>query len=142
LRERSLLLAGRILEFDPALRGGSGVQRARELLESGAAARQFDRIIAAQGPLPPVPIGSLSKELPAAHDGVVTGIDCYRIARIARMAGAPTDKGAGVDLFKKVGDPVMAGEPLYRIHAEHNTDFHFATQMAEADIGFQLSERK
>jgi thymidine phosphorylase len=142
LRERSLLLAGRILEFDPALRGGTGIQRAQELLESGTAARQFERIIAAQGSLPRVPIGTITQDVLAPHDGVVTGIDCYRIARIARIAGAPTDKGAGVDLFKKVGDPVMAGEPLYRIHAEHNTDFRFATQMAETDIGFQLSERK
>jgi len=142
LRERSLLLAGRILEFDPALRGGTGVQRARELLESGAAARQLDRIVDAQGPATSVPIGGLTREIAAAHDGVVAAIDCYRIARIARLAGAPTDKGAGVDLFKKVGDPVTVGEPLYRIHAEHTTDLHFSSQMAETDHGYQLSEHK
>jgi thymidine phosphorylase len=142
LRERSLLLAGRLLEFDPALRGGAGIRRAQELLDSGAAARQFDRIIAAQGAVPPVPIGDLVKEIVAPRDGFVSGIDCYRIARIARMAGAPTDKGAGVDLFKKVGDPVLAGEPLYRIHAEHPTDFRFATEMAEADLGYELSGQK
>jgi thymidine phosphorylase len=142
LKERSLLLAGRILEFDPALRGGSGVHRARELLDSGAAARQLDRIVAAQGAAASVPIGSLTKEICADRDGLVAAIDCYRIARIARLAGAPTDKGAGVDLFRKAGDPVRAGEPLYRIHAEHATDFRFAMQMAETDSGFQLSGRK
>jgi thymidine phosphorylase len=140
LRDRALLLAGRILEFDPALRGGKGSQRALELLESGAAARQMERIIAAQGPSPGVAAGAMVQDIPAPHSGVVTGIDCYRIARIARMAGAPTDKGAGVDLFKKVGSPVEAGEPLYRIHAEHATDFRFATGMAGQDSGFSLSK--
>lgn len=140
LRERALLLAGRILEFDPALRGGKGSQRALELLESGAAARQFDRIIAAQGPVPSIAPGSMVTDITAPRSGVVTGIDCYRIARVARMAGAPTDKGAGVDLFKKVGSPVEAGEPLYRIHAEHATDFRFATEMAGQESGFTLSQ--
>ncbi len=140
LRDRALLLAGRILEFDPALRGGKGSQRARELLESGAAARQMERIIAAQGPSPHVAPGAMVEDITAPHSGVVTGIDCYRIARIARIAGAPTDKGAGVDLFKKVGSPVEVGEPLYRIHAEHATDFRFATEMAGQDSGFTLSK--
>ena len=140
LRDRALLLAGRLLEFDPALRGGKGSQRALELLESGAAARQFDRIVAAQGPAPVVTIGGLVKDVVAPHSGIVTAIDCYRIARIARMAGAPTDKGAGVDLFKKVGDPVESGAPLYRVHAEHPTDFRFATEMTEADHGYTLSD--
>jgi thymidine phosphorylase len=140
LRERALLLAGRILEFDPALRGGKGSQRAQELLDSGAAARQLERIVAAQGPSPHVDVGALVHDVPAPHAGIVTGIDCYRIARIARIAGAPTDKGAGVDLFKKVGSPVEAGEPLYRIHAEHATDFRFATEMASADAGYTLSK--
>jgi thymidine phosphorylase len=102
----------------------------------------LDRIVAAQGAAASVPIGSLTKEICADRDGLVAAIDCYRIARIARLAGAPTDKGAGVDLFRKAGDPVRAGEPLYRIHAEHATDFRFAMQMAETDSGFQLSGRK
>ncbi|WP_395017076.1 thymidine phosphorylase family protein [Dongia sp.] len=139
LRDRALLLAGRILEFDPALRGGKGSQRAAELLASGTASRQMERIIAAQGPSPHVAPGAMVEDVLAPHSGVVTGIDCYRIARVARIAGAPTDKGAGVDLFKKVGSPVEAGEPLYRIHAEHATDFHFATEMAGQDSGFTLS---
>jgi len=37
LRERSLLLAGRVLDFDPELKGGRGYARACELLSSGHA---------------------------------------------------------------------------------------------------------
>jgi thymidine phosphorylase len=142
LRERALLLAGRVLEFDAKLRGGAGVARAREILESGTARRTMGRIIAAQGPAGAAPpLGPLTRDVAAPADGVVAAIDCYRIARIARLAGAPTDKGAGVDLFKKVGDPVLQGEPLYRIHAAFPADFRFATALADGGSGFSVAAR-
>ena len=139
LRERALLLAGRILEFDPALRGGKGAARARELLDSGAALAKLHGIAAAQGPAPENGgLGHLVREVPAGTDGTVGEIHCDRIARIARLAGAPTDKGAGIDLLKKTGDAVERGEPLYRIHAALPADFRFATQAAEKDNGYRL----
>ncbi len=141
LRNRALLLAGHILEFDPQLRGGRGHDRARELLDSGAAARKMHEIMVAQGAGAPVEAGSHIHTVLAGCDGVVGAIDCYRIARLARVAGAPTDRGAGIDLFKKIGDPVQQGEPLYRIHAVHPTDFRFATEMAANDMGYHLVSR-
>ncbi|HYC14146.1 MAG TPA: thymidine phosphorylase family protein [Stellaceae bacterium] len=140
LRERALLLAGRILEFDPALRGGKGLARARELLDSGAALAKLHRIVAAQGTAPGNGgLGHLVREVHAETSGTVAAIDCHRIARIARLAGAPTDKGAGIDLLKKTGEAVERGEPLYRIHAALPADFKFATQAAETDSGYRLS---
>jgi thymidine phosphorylase len=70
---------------------------------------------------------------------VVTAIDCLRLSRVARLAGAPLDKGAGVDLFKKVGDPVAKGEPLYRIHAAFEADFRFAGGFAAEASGFTIA---
>ena len=143
LRERALLLAGRILEFDPVLRGGKGVARAREILESGAALAKLHRIAAAQGPAPENGgLGRLVRDVLAETDGTVAAIDCHRIARIARLAGAPTDKGAGIDLLKKTGDLVARGEPLYRIHAALPADFKFATRAAEADTGYRMKSER
>ncbi|MBP2310682.1 thymidine phosphorylase [Azospirillum melinis] len=140
LRERALLLAGRILEFDPAVRGGSGNRRARGLLESGAALAAMERIIEMQGPPPAVAtLGSLVAEVASPADGVVSSLDCYRLARIARLAGAPTDKGAGIDLLRKVGEPVRRGEPLYRIHASTNADFTFAQAHAAENSGVAVA---
>jgi thymidine phosphorylase len=45
LRENSLRLAAHLLEYDPKLRGGSGYARARELLDSGAALKQMQKLI-------------------------------------------------------------------------------------------------
>lgn len=140
LRQRALLLAGHVLEFDPDLRGGKGHARACELLESGAAARQMEKIIIAQGPnSSPMKLGTLTENIVADADGVVGSINCYRLSRLASFAGAPIDKGAGIDLFKKVGDPVHAGEVLYRIYAEHQTDFDTATTAARKDSGYAIA---
>ncbi|HRX38141.1 MAG TPA: thymidine phosphorylase family protein [Parvularculaceae bacterium] len=142
LRARALLLAGRILEFDPQVRGGAGRACAEEILDSGAALAKMEEIIEAQGPPPEIACaGGLTHELKASRDGIVTAMDCFRLARIARLAGAPMDKGAGIDLLKKVGDPVVKGEPLYRIHSCFKSDFDFANRMAEESCGVSIDGR-
>ncbi len=139
LKEKSLRLAGQILEFDKSLRGGKGYDRACELLESGEALTVMERIISAQGrSQKEYALGTLIHDVATEADGVVTAIDCYRMARIARLAGAPLDKGAGIDLFKKVGDPVEAGEALYRIYACVESDFQFARSMAGEANGYAI----
>ena len=139
LRARALFLAGRVLDFDPDLRGGAGRARAEELLDSGAALTKMERIIDAQGPPPsPSALGALTRDIPAPQSGCVVAMDCYWLGRIARLAGAPLDKGAGVDLFKKISDRVEAGEPLYRIHASFKSDFDFAAAMAAENSGVRI----
>jgi thymidine phosphorylase len=136
LKEKAIRLAGRVLEFDPGLRGGQGERRARELLESGAAAARMEQICEAQGP-PSVPhvVAPLAHEVCAPRSGRVAAIDCLRIATVARLAGAPTDPGAGLLLLRKTGEAVAAGEPLYRIHASAPADFGFAVEAADEDAG-------
>jgi thymidine phosphorylase len=139
LREKSILLAGRVLEADPALQGGRGERRARELLASGAAARAMDAIIAAQGPSPiNAGTGVLVHEVCARQPGAVTAMDCLQLAQIARLAGAPTSPGAGIDLLRKGGDRVRAGEPLYRIHGTEAADFRFAVDAAGERDGIRI----
>lgn len=141
LREKSLQIAGALLETDPALRGGSGYECARRILESGAALQSMKKIIEAQGRNPtPSCLGELTLDVTARESGTVDSIDCYRLSRIARLAGAPMDKGAGIDLFKKVGETVEEGEPLYRIHACFQSDFGFAGKLAGEDDGYQIGQ--
>ncbi len=139
LREKALQLAGRIIEFDPDVRGGQGYVIARDILDSGRALDKMNAIIEAQGRNPdPPPPGRLQHRVTAPVAGVVRSIDNLRMARIARLAGAPLDKGAGVDLHRKVGEPVEAGEPLYTIHAEFKASFEFAIRQSEEDSGFRI----
>jgi thymidine phosphorylase len=139
LRQKSLRLAGRVLEFDPDVRGGNGFAMARDILDSGRALAKMNAIIAAQGTQTVTyPLGQLTHDILAPTDGVVTAIDNYQMAHIARFAGAPMDKGAGVDLFRKLGDSVEKGEPLYRLYAEFPSDFKFAHALCEQNNGYTI----
>jgi len=122
------------------VRGGQGYTLARDILESGRALAKMQAIIEAQGANDVKPqVGHLLATVNAGIDGRVTAIDNQQMARIARLAGAPMDKGAGVDLYRKVGDTVKRGEPLYGIHAEFDADFTFAQDAAELNNGFTLA---
>lgn len=142
LRLKALRLAGRMLEFDPDVRGGDGFAIARDILESGRALEKMQAIIAAQGarafdPDQPA-LAPLSFDVKAARDGVVCELDNLQLARIARLAGAPKVAGAGVDLLHKLGEPVREAEVLYRVHAAYPADLGFARQEAERNHGVRV----
>ncbi|MEQ9464084.1 MAG: thymidine phosphorylase family protein [Haliea sp.] len=142
LRQKALRLAGRMLEFDPDVRGGDGFAIARDILDSGRALQKMQDIIAAQGATPfdpeNPPLAPLSFEIAAPGPGTVIGIDNLQLARIARQAGAPRAAGAGVDLLAKLGDTVAAGDSLYRVHAAYPTELGFARQLCERATGFTI----
>jgi len=139
LREKSLQLAAHLLEYDPKLRGGAGYARARDLLDSGAALKQMQKIIDAQGPSEGrSELASLAFDVKAARDGAVTAIDCLRMNRLARTAGAPIDKGAGIRLFKKIGDRVAQGETLYRVFAVDQPELDLAAAATRVDQGYAI----
>ncbi|MCC7179754.1 MAG: thymidine phosphorylase family protein [Acidobacteria bacterium] len=142
LRLKGLRLAGRVLEFDPDLRGGDGFSVARDILDSGRALARMNAIIDAQGRRDfdwrRPNLAPLVHEVVSDADGVVTDIDNERLARIARLAGAPNAEGAGVDLFHKLGDAVSRGQPLYRIHSASTSELEFARRLASHGAGFTI----
>ncbi|MGA8391080.1 MAG: thymidine phosphorylase family protein [Burkholderiaceae bacterium] len=142
LRQKALRLAGRLIECDPDVRGGDGFAIARDILDSGRALARMNAIIAAQGTRNfdhnRPELGPLTFELRAAGSGVVAGIDNFQIARVARLAGAPKVPGAGVDLFRKLGDVVAAGDVLYRVHAGYPADLEFARLASTRSSGFTI----
>lgn len=139
LREKALQLAGRILEFDPDVRGGHGYLLARDILESGRALAKMQSIINRQGVSgKSARPGRLRHPVVAHTGGLIDAIDNLRLAHIAHLAGAPMDKEAGVDLHKKIGDSVEKGEPIYTIHAEFRADFNFAREASDSDNAYRI----
>jgi thymidine phosphorylase len=105
-------------------------------LHSGAARAKFDEIVEAQGRrTPPARPGSLTHTVHASASGRVRAIDILQISEIARRAGAPVDKAAGVDLAARVGDEVRGGDVLYTIHASAAVDLEAAAAIADIDTG-------
>lgn len=139
LREKSLRLAGRILEFDPDVRGGQGYVIARDILESGRAFEKMQAIISAQGAQPEHQDKTPLEYTVTAHkNGYIHAIDNLKIAYIASLAGAPIDKYAGIDLIKKVGDKIKKGDPLFIIYACFKSDFEFSTQFSDENNAYSI----
>lgn len=142
LREKALKLAGRIIEFDPEVRGGQGYLIARDILESGRALAKMNAIIDLQGRNPePVNLGVLQRDILANSSGHVLAINNLKIASIARLAGAPLDKGSGVYIHKKVGEKVTKGDVLFTIYAEFNADFNFAITAEQKDSCYTIQKK-
>lgn len=143
LRQKSLQLAGRILEFDPDVRGGQGYAIARDILDSGRAMTKMNAIIDTQGRKENVSFtpGDLTFDVVAKENGFVSSINNYQISRIASMAGAPIDKRAGVDIQKKLGDAVNKNEVLYRVYAEFTANFSFAKNLCSQNDGFTIGTK-
>ncbi len=120
LRVKALRLAGEMLEFCGGVQKGSGLEVATSILESGSALRKMEEIIAAQGKTSPSEfrLGHQRAVVVASRGGVVRSIDNKAISKLARMAGAPITRGAGLYLHKKVGDRVKKGEALYTAYAD------------------------
>lgn len=119
LRAKALLFAAHLLSFDPRLgEVDVALEKATELLDSGAAQAALARIIAAQGP-PRVEAAPCAEVLTwhASQAGVISQVDGWAIAGLARTAGAPGYPGAGLDLLCRVGERVQAGQALLRVHA-------------------------
>lgn len=142
LRQKSLRLAGRLIECSPDVRGGQGYAIARDILESGRALARMRAIVAAQGAHDFDPhhprFGALTHEVIAPAGGMVVGIDNLQVAQVARLAGAPKISRAGVDLLCRLGDEVQQGQTLYRVHADYPSDLAFARRAIERQSGIVI----
>lgn len=126
LREHALLLAANVLEFSPKVEKGQGIAIVEDILKSGKAWKKFQAICAAQGGMREIPESCCRHSHLAAKTGKVTQIDTKRIALLAKLAGAPQFKAAGVDLHVKLHDVVEKGRPLFTVHAESSGELNYA----------------
>jgi len=126
LREHSLQLAGAILEFSNTVKPGTGEPLAREILDSGKAFEKFQAICLAQGGFNEPKKARFCYTIVSGKSGVVEVIDNRRLAQIAKLAGAPHAKAAGLELQVSIGSLVEKGQPLYTIYSETKGELQYA----------------
>jgi AMP phosphorylase len=136
-------LAGLLFEM---VEPNDGVQKAREILESGKAEQKLREIIEAQGGDPniqpeDIQIGKEVAAVRAKESGTIRWINNRDIAQIARAAGAPKTKGAGVLLNKKLGDKVKKGEVLFEIYSESAQKIDSAFLLAQSLKAVGVTEK-
>jgi len=131
LRLRAAEVAGAVLEMGGAAPAGGGLPLALRTLDEGRAWDKFRRICEAQGGLREPPRACCVRPLPAPRAGRVVRIDNRRLARLAKLAGAPESPAAGIDLRVRLGDHVAEGEPLLFLHAQTQSTLDYALAYAQ-----------
>jgi AMP phosphorylase len=123
---------------------------ALEALKSGKAEKKMREIIEAQGGDPEIKpedihVGDKVEGIKSEIDGKVLWIKNSAIVSIARTAGAPKDKGAGIYLKAKMGDSVRKGETLFTIHSDNymrlNDAIHIAEELKPIVVGKHFEEK-
>ncbi|WP_286803722.1 thymidine phosphorylase family protein [Marinobacter sp. UBA2498] len=115
LRSRAILLAGHLFDLADGLGVKEGMIKAERLLQDGSAWEQFKRITKAQGGLKSLGEARFRRPVLSSESGTIVSIDNRRLARVAKLAGAPASSTAGLRLLVNVGDIVIKGEPLYEL---------------------------
>ncbi len=132
LKEKATNIAGVLLE---TVGIENGKQKVRDLLRTGKAEKKLREIIEAQGGNPKIrpediKVGDKKVEILSEKDGRVLWVNNRSIAQIAKEAGAPREKGAGIALKMKLGEYVESGGVLFEIYAERNTKLEAAIKLA------------
>ena len=133
LRERSTQLAGALLELAGRAPADAGTAMATAVLNDGRAWEKFQRICEAQGGMRTPPVSNVRKALTAGHGGRLAAMDNRRIARLAKLAGAPEDKAAGVEMLVRLGETIRAGQELCIVHADTPGELEYAMSYSAAN---------
>lgn len=135
LRERALTLVGVMLEMAGKCTAGSGIDKARSILDSAEAMKKFMAICEAQGGFTEPGVAPHRYDVLADHEGVVRSVDNRRLARIAKLAGAPKAPTAGIRFHAPIGKHISKGELLFTIHAEAQGELDYAIAYMKQENG-------
>jgi thymidine phosphorylase len=126
LKEKSLMIAGTLLELSTKFEKGKGISEAREILESGKAYDKFEKICLAQGGITEPKLAKYKIEIKSEIAGIVTSIDNRKLAKIAKLAGAPHYPSAGIYFSSPIWTKVEIGQTLFTIYSESEGELQYA----------------
>ncbi|MBU0586006.1 thymidine phosphorylase, partial [Candidatus Micrarchaeota archaeon] len=140
LREKCLKVSGVILEMTKKAPKGKGYRMAKKILDSGKAFSKMKEILSAQGGKlfnpDKIEVCPLKYDYKSKKSGRVKQINNESVSKIARVAGAPKDKCAGVYLYKHVGDSVKKGDKLFTIYSRSRRKLRYASDIIKMVNGY------
>lgn len=141
LRDRALILAGEVLEFSSTVAPGTGKKIAQDILDSGQAWKKFQAICLAQGGLFEPPTARHTYVVRSKSKGKIIAIDNRYLSRIAKLAGAPKSKAAGVKFLTPIGTEVIFEQPIFIIHSQTKGELDYAVNFLKQGHEFiQMKE--
>lgn len=114
----------------------NGLTLSKQLLQSGKAYEKMQHIIKLQGGnarIKPeeIPLARFEYDVIASKSGKIKSINNLFVAKIARIAGAPQNKGAGIYLYKHIGETLKKGERIMTVYAGTKSKIDYVEQVLE-----------
>ena len=118
-----------------------------DALKNGAAMDHWRRMIKAQGGDPDgaLPVAKEKIEVKAEKGGTLSSMDAMKVGISAWRLGAGRSRqgeklslGAGIDIHAKPGEKVVAGQPVFTLHADESARFERALEALNGAI--EISE--
>ena len=131
LLEKSLQLAGIMLEMGAKAGAGKGYELAQRTLLDGSALKKFIALCEVQGGFYEPESAPYTHCVSATRKGVISYFNNRFLAKLASLAGAPNAKTAGIELHVALGDVIDAGAPLFTLHAEAPGELAYALEFLD-----------
>jgi len=117
LKNKSIKLAAELFKLAEGLSDKEANEKAEKILKSGEAYQKFKAICLAQGAFKKIPISNYTYEFKPERHGKLIGINNAKLSNLAKIAGAPDNHVAGLELLKNEGDIIMTGDVAIIIHS-------------------------
>lgn len=132
LKHKSAALAGLMLEMVNYSEKGKGKQDAIQFIENGKAYDKFKAICLAQGSFREPFLAQYQFDVTSREAGVISEINNRSLAKVAKLAGAPTSPAAGIEFFAPIGKKVNTGDLLFRIHSESTGEMAYSKEYLDS----------
>ncbi len=145
LEKKALHLATKLLEIclkDSGKDPGDALEIAQTLLKNGSAQAAMRTMIKVQGGDPTVTChdlkpGQYTHTCSFGKRGTIIAIDNFHLNALAKILGAPEDRGAGLYLHKKIGESGTGHEPLLTLYSNSS---HAIQEAIETVAQFPIYE--
>lgn len=135
LRDRSIKLAGRLLEMTGNAKANEGYQMAYSILEKGEAWKKFQAICLAQGRFTEPIVGKFQYDVTSNKNGIVSKIDNRRLSKLAKLCGAPHAPGAGILFVSPLYKKINMGDLLFTLFAQSKGELEYAKEYLKSSDG-------
>ena len=140
LREKAIKMVIIILKM---LKVKNAKKKVIDALNSGKAYEKMKEIIKAQKGVifrpEQLKLGKFRKNISSNKNGRVTEVNNIDVSKIARTAGAPQDKTAGIYLCKKLKDNVKKREILFIVYSDSQKRLEYASELIKERNPYVIS---
>lgn len=126
LRQRAITIATEIIKLVWNMEQQVAEDLVIEKIDSGEAFKKLISICEAQGGFHEPKQAKYCKTIESICSGIIVEIDNRKIAKVAKLAGAPDAAEAGIDFIVQLKQNIKTREPLFNIHANSPGELEYA----------------